>query len=107
MFLAKPHHDEDFAKNILHRFRQTEAGKLCMTDALIQHVGYRHYCLRRCNESNTDEVCKNVMQEMRELARLFLQFRCIVLYYFYHFSMIKIKINKSWFIAKYNDFVLT
>ena len=32
MFWVKPHHDEVFAKNILQRFRQTEAGQLCMTD---------------------------------------------------------------------------
>ena len=69
MFLAKPHHDEDFATNILQRFRRTEAGQLCLTDDLIQQVGFRHYCLRRCYKSKIGEVQENVMQEMRELAR--------------------------------------
>ncbi len=40
--------------------------------------GYRHYCLMRCNASKMDEVRKNVMQEMRELARLFLEVRCVL-----------------------------
>ena len=85
--LVKPHHDEDFATNILQRFRRSEAGQLCMTDELIQQVGFRHYCLRRCYQSKIGEVRKNVMQEMREMARLFLQLRCVLLYYLYYFSM--------------------
>ena len=76
MFL-KLHDDEDFNRNILRRFRETEAGGICRTDPVIQQVGYRHYCLRRCHTSKMDEVRKNVMQEMRELARLLIQFRCV------------------------------
>ena len=55
-------------QNILQTFRESEAGSICATDELIQQVGYRHYCLRRCHKSNMIEVKKNVMQEMGELA---------------------------------------
>ena len=64
----KLHTDEEFDKNILQTFRESEAGSICATDELIQQVGYRHYCLRRCHKSNMIEVKKNVMQEMGELV---------------------------------------
>ena len=75
VMFRKPHTDEEFDQNILKRFRESEAGSICATDEIIQQVGYRHYCLRRCHKSKMIEVKKNVMQEMRELARLFIQFQ--------------------------------
>ncbi|KAJ8316513.1 hypothetical protein KUTeg_005920 [Tegillarca granosa] len=57
------HHDKKFS-DILNRFRDGET-----------RVGFRHFNLRRHEESKQDEVRKLVMSEMRELARLFLIFR--------------------------------
>ena len=74
MMICEPHHDAKFVCNILEKFRDAEASQLCVADKVIQQVGYRHYCLRRCHESKQDER-KSVRQEMRELARLLLQFR--------------------------------
>ena len=69
------HKDPEFVTNILNKFRTSEAGHMCMTNTLIQQVGYRHYCLRRCHTSKPDELRTNVVQEMRELARLLIQFK--------------------------------
>ena len=64
VMLRQPHDDLEFATNILIKFRDTHAGKLCVTDRIIQYVGYRHYYLRHSNVSNMDEVRQSVMQEM-------------------------------------------
>ena len=61
--------------NILRRFRNGEPGDICRTNRIIQHVGYRHYCLWRSQTSKPVAVRKSVMQEMRELARLLIKFR--------------------------------
>ena len=44
---------------------------------LFQQVGYRSYCLRRVEERKSDEIRKNAMGEMKELARLFLKFKAM------------------------------
>lgn len=72
------HKDQEFVEDILKKFRQTPVGDLCRNDPLIKQVGYRHFSLRRCEKSKRDEVRKCVMSEMRELARLFLQFKSSV-----------------------------
>lgn len=69
------HDDKEFVDEILNCFRDNEAGNLCRKDKLIQQVGYRHFCLRRSESSMRDEVRRNVMSEMRELARLYLAFK--------------------------------
>ena len=61
----KMHRDEQFQKEILSKFRDTPPGNLCRQDDIIQQVGYRHYCLRRAEESKADEIRKSVMSEMR------------------------------------------
>lgn len=68
------HNDKEFS-DILNRFRDGETGDIIRSSALIQRVGFRHFNLRRHEESKQDEVRKLVMSEMRELARLFLIFR--------------------------------
>ena len=73
--LREPHTDQDFENNILRRFRNDEPGDICRTNRIIQHVGYRHYCLRKSQTSKVVAVRKSVMQEMRELARLLIKFR--------------------------------
>ena len=73
--LREPHTDKDFENNILRRFRNGEPGDICRTNRIIQHVGYRHYCLRKSQTSKPVAVRKSVMQEMRELARLLIKFR--------------------------------
>ena len=73
--LREPHTDKDFESDILRRFRNGEPGDICRTNRIIQHVGYRHYCLRRSQTSKPVAVQKSVMQEMRELARLLIKFR--------------------------------
>ena len=75
VMLRQPHDDLEFVINILNKFRGTHAGKLCVTDRIIQYVRYRHYSLRLGNVSKMDEVRKSMMQEMRELARLLLKFK--------------------------------
>ena len=72
--LREPHTDKDFENNILRRFRNGEPSDICRTDHIIQHVGYRHYCLRKSQTSKPVAVRKSVMQEMRELARLLIKF---------------------------------
>jgi hypothetical protein len=57
--------DEGFA-NILNRFRDGEDGDLCRKDEFITMIGYRHYNLRRHEDTKQDEVRKVVMTEMRE-----------------------------------------
>jgi hypothetical protein len=69
------HKDQQFQNEILSKFRDTPAGNLCREDSIIKQVGYRHYCLRRAEESKSDEIRKSVMSEMRELARLYLAFK--------------------------------
>ena len=66
----EPHTDKDFENNILRRFRNGKLGDICRTNRIIQHVGYRHYCLRKSQTSKPVAVRKSVMQDMRELARL-------------------------------------
>ena len=73
--LREPHTDKDFENNILRRFRNGEPGDIFRTNRIIQHVGYRHYCLRKSQTSKPVAVRKSVMQEMRELARLLVKFR--------------------------------
>ena len=73
--LREPHTDQDLDTNILSRFRHTAAGRICRTNRIIQQVGYRHYCLRKSQTSKPIEVRKSVMQDMRELACLLIQFR--------------------------------
>ena len=73
--LHEPHTDQDFDTNILNRFRNSAAGRICRTNRIIQQVGYRHYCLRKSQTSKQVAVRKSVMQEMRELARLLIKFR--------------------------------
>ena len=63
VMFRKPHTDEEFDKNILQTFRELEAGSICVTDEIIQQVGY---CLRRCHKSKTIEGKKNVTHEMLE-----------------------------------------
>ena len=41
-------------------------------------MGYRHFCLRRSETSKIHEIRKSVMAEMRELARLFLNFQSLL-----------------------------
>ena len=69
------HKDDEFINNILCKFRDTPHGNLCRQDAIIKQVGFRHFCLRRAEESKMEEIRKGVMSEMRELARLFLEFQ--------------------------------
>jgi len=69
------HKDEAFKKNILCKFRDTPQGNLCRQNDIIKQVGFRHFCLRRTEESKMEEIRKSVMSEMRELARLFLAFQ--------------------------------
>ena len=73
--LREPHTDKDFENNILRRFRNGEPGDICRMNRIIQHVEYRHYCLRKSQTSKVVAVRKSVMQEMRELARLLIKFR--------------------------------
>ncbi|XP_048251909.1 uncharacterized protein LOC124135007 [Haliotis rufescens] len=69
------HKDQEFHEQILQKFRDSEVGKLCQSDELIQQVGYRHFSLRKSETSKREEIRKCVMTEMRELARLFIKFR--------------------------------
>ncbi|XP_053389498.1 uncharacterized protein LOC123565665 [Mercenaria mercenaria] len=69
------HPDSDFVNNILNRFRDTEVGTFIRSDETIQAIGYRHYCSRRVEISKQNEVRKEIMGEMRELARLFITFK--------------------------------
>jgi len=69
------HKDEEFQSDILNRFRDGPAGQLCREDNIIKQIGYRHYCLRKAEESKIEQVRKSVMTDMRELARLFLIFK--------------------------------
>ena len=84
VMLRDPQEDAEFVRNVLEKFRDTEAGRLCVSDNVIRRMGYRRYCLRPCHESKDDdakkspkhdEVRKGVMQDMRELARLLIQFK--------------------------------
>ena len=67
--LREPHTEQDFGTDILSRFRNNAHGEICRTNRIIQHVGYRHYCLRKSQTSKQVEARKIVMQEKRELAR--------------------------------------
>ena len=84
VMLRDPQEDAEFVKNVLEKFRDTEAGRLCVSDNVIRHMGYRRYCLRPSHGSKVDDVKKSlahdevrrgVMQDMRELARLLVQFK--------------------------------
>jgi hypothetical protein len=69
--------DEEFVENILNKFRDNDAGNLCRNDNTLQQIGHRHFKLRWANVSKRDGIRKNVMGEMRELARLFLCFQSL------------------------------
>lgn len=73
----KIHKDQGFIDDIMSKFTENEAGNLCRTDKLIQQLGYKQYSKRRYESSKIDEVRKNVMCNMRELARIFIVFRDI------------------------------
>ena len=77
MFMQPAHRDPNFTREILNEFRDTEAGQLCRSDATIQAVGYRMYNFKKGYVAKKSTGRKNVMKEMRELARLVLQFRCV------------------------------
>lgn len=73
---SKMETDKEF-NDLLNRFRDGHIGDLCRTDKTIKMIGYRHFNLRRHECNKQDEVRKNVMAEMRELSRLFVQFQLI------------------------------
>ena len=73
--LRQPHTDQDFGTDILSRFRNSASGRICRTNRIIRHVGYRHYCLSKSQTSKQVAVRKSVMQEKRELARPLIKFR--------------------------------
>ncbi len=69
------HNDPQFSEHILSKFRNSDVGNLCRTNPMIKLIGYRRFCLRRAEENKFDEVRKCVMAEMRDLARLFIEFQ--------------------------------
>lgn len=71
--------DNDVEFNtILNKFRDGEIGDLCRTDNTIKTVGYRHFNLRRHEQTKQVELRREVMSEMRILGRLFLVFKDLV-----------------------------
>ncbi|WAQ93515.1 hypothetical protein MAR_005986, partial [Mya arenaria] len=64
--------------SILNKFRDGEIGTLCRVDDTIKTVGNRHFNLRRHEQSKQVELRREVMSEMRILARLFLVFKNLV-----------------------------
>jgi hypothetical protein len=69
---------EIFTDNILRRFRDGPVGDICRQNLLIQLVGYKHYVAGRCEISKINETRKEVMSEMRELTRLFIEWKTLV-----------------------------
>ena len=61
--------------NILDKFRDGETGELICQSSVIQLKGHKHYASRNVEESKKNEVRREIMMEMRELARLFIRFR--------------------------------
>lgn len=66
---------KDFEMDILSKFHQDEVGELCRSDEVICIVGYRHYMFRKHDTSKRGELRKAIMAEMRELGRLYLEFK--------------------------------
>ncbi|XP_053400040.1 uncharacterized protein LOC123557703 isoform X2 [Mercenaria mercenaria] len=66
--------DEEFT-DILNGIKEVE--ELCRTETMIKRIGYRHFNLRRHEKGKLNEITEEVMQEMRELGKLFLKFRNI------------------------------
>lgn len=72
--ITKMDKDDDF-RDILNRFRDGEVGDTCRTNDTVKLIGYRHFNMRRHENSKQNEVRKVVMAEMRELSRLYLTFQ--------------------------------
>ena len=71
------HKDAEFSEEILHKFRVGIVGDICRSDKIIQQIGYRHFNMRRFEKSKRDEVRKNVMGEMRDLSRLYVEYKSL------------------------------
>lgn len=69
------HKDPKFVQEILNNFRDGEVGNFIRNDEMIQMIGFKHYCSRKVEISKSKEVKREIMMEMRELARLFLTFK--------------------------------
>lgn len=96
------HKDSDFVLDILNKFRDGNVGSFIRENKVIQTIGYKHYLSRKAESSKIVEVKKEVMMEMRELARLFLSFQSLAeievtfedMYKREHLSTLKEAMNK-------------
>lgn len=68
------HPDPDFVKDILNNFRDGEVGNFIRADSTLKMIGYKHFVSRKVEVSKMKEVKREIMMEMRELARLFFNF---------------------------------
>ena len=66
--------DSEF-RDILNCFRVGEVGDFCRSNAIVKMFGYNQFCLRKQEGGQLDEVKKTVMSEMRELTKLYFQFK--------------------------------
>lgn len=69
--------DEDIWTNILNQFRDGKVGNKCRIDLIIQHIGYRNFCLSFHDKAKEDEIRKTVMSDIKKLTRLFLEFKSL------------------------------
>ena len=66
---------EEFKTEILANFKKNEIGDLCRNDPCIVKFGAKQYEKINQKPDKASEVKKSVMQDMRRLAHLFLEFK--------------------------------
>jgi len=68
----------EFRDNVLRKFSNDEAGRMCLTDKSIVIVGRRLYDKMKRKQDKLSEVAKSVRMDMRRLATLFITFKQVV-----------------------------
>ena len=75
--LMTPNDDisEDFRRDILCKFRDTEVGDICRTDPVVLSIGKQLWRKGMNKKDKVTEVKKSVMSDMRRLASLYLVYK--------------------------------
>ena len=69
------HKDKQFRTDVLDKFRDSAVGDLCRENSFIKEIGFRMFCKRRHEKSKLQTCLKGTMQEMRQLAHMFITYK--------------------------------
>lgn len=68
-------HDKEFCSEILSRFHRDDVGNICRSDETLLTIGKRLFQVNKRKVEKDMEIRKSVMQDMRQLARIYMAFK--------------------------------